>query len=76
MDNKISIVKVVGYVGAGVIMLIILVLVVILCISKWQQNKRNNEEDHKQQDIRRHGRPEEPQISTDFNRLHRGGEGK
>ncbi|CAL9179398.1 unnamed protein product [Musa hybrid cultivar] len=73
-NNKISIVKVVGYVGAGVIMLIILVLVVILCISKWQQNKRNNEEDHKQQDIRRHGRPEEPQISTDFNRLHRGGE--
>ncbi|CAL9096120.1 unnamed protein product [Musa textilis] len=73
-NNKISVVKVVGYVGAGVIMLIILVLVVILCISKWQPKERNNEEDHKEQDIRRHERPEEPQISADFNKLHRGGE--
>ncbi|CAL9210195.1 unnamed protein product [Musa hybrid cultivar] len=73
-NNKISIVKAVEYVCPGVILLAIVTLMVILNVSKWQQKKLKDEGIHRGQDVRKDERPEQPHISIDFIKPHKGDE--
>nr|XP_009385297.1 PREDICTED: protein STRUBBELIG-RECEPTOR FAMILY 3-like [Musa acuminata subsp. malaccensis] len=73
-NNKISIIKAVEYVCPGVILLAIVTLMVILNVSKWQQKKLKDEGFHRGQDVRKDERPEEPHISIDFIKPHKGDE--
>ncbi|CAL9070041.1 unnamed protein product [Musa banksii] len=73
-NNKISIIKAVEYVCPGVILLAIVTLMVILNVSKWQQKKLKDEGIHRGQDVRKDERPEQPHISIDFIKPHKGDE--
>ncbi|URD82122.1 strubbelig-receptor family [Musa troglodytarum] len=73
-NNKISIIKAVEYVCPGVILLAIVTLMAILNVSKWQQKKLKDEGIHRGQDVRKDERPEEPHISIDLIKPHKGDE--
>ncbi|WOL16028.1 protein STRUBBELIG-RECEPTOR FAMILY 3-like [Canna indica] len=70
--SKISIVKVVGCVGAGVVLLAIIVLMVILYVSKCQKKIKNGDQTSKSYDLGKQGRPKEPQMTIDFIKPHKG----